>query len=151
MVRSTIRSTQCSAHTKQGDQCRRWSVAGATVCIVHGGAAPQVRRKAEERIRELVNPALARIARLIGDDAEPGAESEAVSLAAARDILDRAGYGATHKLDARIEGDVQIREVSELDRRIDALLGRMAQLDDSGESPPGVAARGEAEPADPAG
>jgi hypothetical protein len=35
-----------------GEQCRRNAVAGAVVCLSHGGAAPQVRAKASERLLE---------------------------------------------------------------------------------------------------
>lgn len=62
---------------------------------MHGGSAPQVRAKAEERIKALAEgPALARIAVLIDKG-----ESDTVRLAAARDILDRAGYGARQRID----------------------------------------------------
>jgi hypothetical protein len=53
---------------------------------MHGGAAPQVRKKAEERIRELVHPAIDTLSALLE------AEGESVALGAAKDILDRAGY-----------------------------------------------------------
>jgi len=85
--------TICAAHRTNGDPCRLHAVTGARVCQVHGGRAPQVKAKAEDRIRDLVDPSLNRIARTIGDDANP-----ALALAAARDILDRAGYKATEKI-----------------------------------------------------
>jgi hypothetical protein len=140
---------RCVGHNRDGSPCGSWALTGTSVCRMHGGAAPQVKRKAEERIRELVNPALALIAEIL----ETGRAEDlpaSVSLTAARDILDRAGFGATHRLDARIEGDIHVREISELDRRIEGLLGRMEELDTAGEGPLGLAARGEAEPADPA-
>lgn len=47
----TIPAVKCSATAKRsGHRCRRWAIAGATVCQVHGGAAPQVQRKAAERV-----------------------------------------------------------------------------------------------------
>lgn len=40
---------KCSGHT--GDQpCKAWSIKGGTVCIAHGGKAPQVRAKAAIRV-----------------------------------------------------------------------------------------------------
>ena len=42
---------QCSAMAKSSQQrCRQRAVLGATVCVVHGGRAPQVRQKARERV-----------------------------------------------------------------------------------------------------
>lgn len=43
---------QCAAHTSAGGQCRRQAVKGATVCHVHGGAAPQVKAAAARRLAE---------------------------------------------------------------------------------------------------
>ena len=41
----------CTATAKAtGARCRRSPVAGATVCVVHGGAAPQVKAAAKERL-----------------------------------------------------------------------------------------------------
>jgi hypothetical protein len=67
---------------------------------MHGGLAPQVLAKAEERIRALAEgPAITRIAHLIDH-----AENESVSLAAARDMLDRAGFSAKQRHE--LAGDV---------------------------------------------
>jgi hypothetical protein len=42
---------QCVAHSKRtGEPCRQRAIAGATVCRVHGGATPQVRRAAARRL-----------------------------------------------------------------------------------------------------
>ena len=83
----------CAAHRTNGEPCSAYARHGARVCVVHGGRAPQVKAKAEDRIRDLVDPSLNRIARTIADDQNP-----ALALAAARDILDRAGYKATEKI-----------------------------------------------------
>jgi hypothetical protein len=41
---------QCHAKAKgTGKQCQRPAIRGGNVCWHHGGAAPQVRRKADER------------------------------------------------------------------------------------------------------
>jgi hypothetical protein len=43
--------TQCSARAKStGERCRCSAIRGGTVCHKHGGSAPQVKRKARERI-----------------------------------------------------------------------------------------------------
>jgi hypothetical protein len=125
MSRPTLR-VRCTAHSSRtGEPCRRWASHGTNVCTSHGARAPAVKRKAEERIRELVNPALAALARLIGDaDLDrAGAESEAVRLQAARDILDRAGYSATQKV--KIDGELIVE--TETDRAIREDLRALAQ------------------------
>ena len=46
------RGRRCSAHAKHsGEQCQNFAIVGGTVCMNHGGATPQVRGKANERIR----------------------------------------------------------------------------------------------------
>lgn len=43
---------QCKAKKKNGEQCQAWAIRGGTVCRVHGGMAPAVQRKAQERIEK---------------------------------------------------------------------------------------------------
>lgn len=77
---------RCTAHKKNGEQCRRWAIRGGTVCTHHGGRAPAVRARARQRLDEAAD----RMAKQLLGIAE-SAESEAVKLAAVRDALDRAG------------------------------------------------------------
>jgi len=51
---------------------------------MHGGSAPQVKLSAQERIREMVAPALVELERIMNQ-----ADSDAVKLQAVKDILDR--------------------------------------------------------------
>lgn len=44
--------SRCSARTSAGEPCRRYAMAGATVCPTHGGRAPQVRKAAHQRLAE---------------------------------------------------------------------------------------------------
>src|SRR5688572_14527001 len=90
---------QCKAHRKNGERCTRIPIIGGTVCIMHGGKAPQVKMAAEERIKALVDPAITQLARLIDD-----ADSDAVKLSAVKDALDRAGYKPTEKRETKHEG-----------------------------------------------
>lgn len=63
---------RCTARSKRsGERCKRAPVPGATVCAMHGGAAPQVQAAAERRQQETA--AAAAIASLIPrlDDATP--------------------------------------------------------------------------------
>lgn len=44
---------KCTARSKQsGQRCKRWPVPGGTVCVSHGGKAPQVQAAAEQRQQE---------------------------------------------------------------------------------------------------
>ena len=48
---------RCRATSKASrQQCKRGSIPGGTVCHKHGGSAPQVKRKAEERLADLIDP-----------------------------------------------------------------------------------------------
>ena len=55
MTRNAIvwkqRCTAVSSRT--GEPCRRWAIVGGSVCAVHGGTAPTVRAKAQERALEV--------------------------------------------------------------------------------------------------
>ena len=83
---------KCKAKAKStGKPCRRDAIAGGTVCQVHGGAAPQVKRKAAERLRALVHPAIDRLEKTIEDECHPQ-----TALAAARDVLDRVPETSRH-------------------------------------------------------
>ena len=88
---------QCKAKSKQSKKrCRKQAIDGGTVCAMHGGKAPQVKRKAAERLRELEHPAIDRIAKTIEN--QDGDVPHAVSLTAARDILDRTGHKPPDKI-----------------------------------------------------
>lgn len=117
---------QCSATAKRtGRQCEQDAIRGGTVCWKHGGAAPQVRRKADERIQAMVFPALARINALIGDveRGRAGAESEAVALAAAREALGMAGYGPVQRVE--VSGEMTVK--SPIDVELEDLAEKMRE------------------------
>lgn len=62
---------QCTAHSKQTKKrCLRPPILGGTVCRYHGGGCPQVKRKAAERLADLIDPdrALREMARLAYSD-----------------------------------------------------------------------------------
>lgn len=100
--------TICVAHrSTDGAPCRAHAINGGRVCVVHGGKAPQVVFAAEERIRALVAPSLDRIQRTIADNDNPQ-----LALAAARDILDRAGYKATEKVQTDGRTIIEIEYIS---------------------------------------
>ena len=81
---------QCRATSKQsGLRCKKPPIPGAVVCNTHGGKAPQVQKKARERLLEAADAAAAKLAELVSSD------DEAVALRAATALLDRSGHGPT--------------------------------------------------------
>lgn len=80
---------RCSATVRStGLQCKRAAIKGGSVCTTHGGNAPQVKKKAKERLLELVDPALAALHKVL---ANPDTE-DAVKVRASLGILDRTGF-----------------------------------------------------------
>lgn len=100
---------RCRAHNSAGNSCAAWAVRGAVVCVKHGGAAPQVKRAARERLQALVDPAITRLEILIQD------ESPGVALQAVKDVLDRAGYKAVERTESTVLNAFTLR----IDRGID--------------------------------
>ena len=85
---------RCTARSKQTAQrCKRPAILGGRVCYIHGGAAPQVRRAARERLAMLVDPAITRLGELIAQTDFPS-----TAYAAAKDVLDRTGFKPTDKV-----------------------------------------------------
>ncbi len=76
---------RCTARAKgTGERCKRRPIPGGTVCVKHGGGAPQVQFVAEERLKALQPPAVRKLAHWIDQDEFP-----TVSLGACKDVLDR--------------------------------------------------------------
>jgi hypothetical protein len=73
----------CTAKRSNGTPCRQYAIRGCNVCVTHGGAAPQVRRAAALRLASLIDPAIGVLSKSMKS------KSESISLAAARDVLDR--------------------------------------------------------------
>ena len=49
---------RCTATAKStGERCQNAAIKGGAVCRVHGGSAPQVRQKADERLEEMAETA----------------------------------------------------------------------------------------------
>lgn len=74
----------CTATNRQGKRCGKSPIPGGRVCRMHGGAAPQVKAKAQERLMALQHPAIDRLTQLIAQQEFPS-----VAIAAVRDVLDR--------------------------------------------------------------
>lgn len=90
--------TLCSARRRNGSPCGNRPMMGTTVCRMHGGAAPQVRRRAEQRILEASDKAAYTLVQLMQD---PNT-SDAIKLAAARDLLDRASLTGKQELSVAV-------------------------------------------------
>lgn len=89
----------CSARRTNGDPCKRPPIKGATVCRAHGGAAPQVRAKAQVRLLMASDLAAKKLIELMSSAKVP----DAVKLTAARDLLDRANVVGTQQVEIRAE------------------------------------------------
>lgn len=105
---------ECGAKTSDGDPCKNPPMLGGKRCRMHGGAAPQVKAKAQERLLEGVPKMLRMLKQLASDEAIP----PAVRLAAIKDWLDRAG------IDRKIEVEVTSSSFEQL------IAGAIATLDD---------------------
>lgn len=74
----------CTATNRRGTRCGKEPILGGTVCRMHGGAAPQVRAAALERLKQYQDRALDRLFSLVEQQAYPSTAYQAV-----RDVLDR--------------------------------------------------------------
>ena len=89
---------KCHAKNRAGGPCGHYAAHGQTVCHLHGAKSPQALKKAEERMRDLVHPAISSLTRLI-DQAD---------FAATRYVLDWAGFKAAVQLESSGETTVRV-------------------------------------------
>jgi hypothetical protein len=82
---------RCNATRPNGSRCKREAENGAAVCNEHGAAAPQVRRRAAERLIMSADHAAQMLVRMMEDTEVPFG----VRAKIAQDLLDRAGLIAT--------------------------------------------------------
>jgi len=90
--------TRCSA-VRGGRRCRKGTIPGGTVCNTHGGAAPQVRRRAKLRALQLLDPALGQLARIIANPSDQRTALAAIKLVAELNGMGRAA-------NSEVSGDV---------------------------------------------
>ena len=98
---------QCTAKAKStGNQCKKDAIPGTNVCHVHGGNAPQVRKKAQERLDEMADETTASVQQNIRDLQKEYARAETPEEKIAilgeirqswKIVLDRTGHGPTEK------------------------------------------------------
>ena len=103
----------CSAKTQSGRACHAQAVAGATVCRVHGGSAPQVIAAAKMRLIMASDPAAARVVQM----ALSRRQKPADVLAACREILNRAGVVAPAETTSSADTGVLWEELIQIHRR----------------------------------
>jgi hypothetical protein len=100
------RGNRCSAKSKRsGKPCTMPAIAGGTVCRMHGGAAPQVRQAALERLMAYQDRAIDRLFGLVEQEAYPSTAMQAV-----KDVLDRT-MGKPHEsvsLTGKDDGPLEI-------------------------------------------
>jgi hypothetical protein len=82
---------RCNGTLQSGKRCRREAIEGSVVCEIHGGAAPQVRRRAAERLIMTADQAAQMLVKMMEDTEVPFG----VRAKIAQDLLDRAGLIAT--------------------------------------------------------
>lgn len=120
----------CQARSKRtGDPCTNAPIAGSVVCRMHGGAAPQVLRKAQERIVMAQDDAASNLVKWMSDESVPLTERRKCAEA----LLNRGGNAPGQRLEvsvdtapwqALIEGIVSevpdggIRTLGSMDRKV---------------------------------
>lgn len=121
-----IKSIRCTFMKPDGVQCRRYAIAGGTVCTAHGGNLPAVKAKAAERIDEAKRAVLDLVPRAVerlGELME--SPSDNVALKAASEVLDRAGYVVVRRTE-----ELKVKTGAEVDRVLADLL--RSRLQDGG-------------------
>lgn len=107
---------------------------GAAVCHKHGGSAPQVRRKAAERIANAADVAVLQIMALMQNPDTPAQ----IKLAAAKDLLDRADVTGKTKIEVEAKAPWEVLLdgiVAELPTGADGMRAYPA-LDQTMDEPP---------------
>lgn len=90
---------KCIARKRDGTPCGQSPLTGSVVCRMHGGSAPQVLRKAQERIVMAQDDAASLLVKWMNDDAVPWA----VRVKAAEGLLNRGGNAPGQRLEVSLD------------------------------------------------
>lgn len=93
-VKPETRAHRCKAIRKNGQRCLKAAIDGAVVCRTHGGAAPQVKKRARARLENAADLMAQKLLGIAIDEKTP----VTVRLKAIRDALDRAGLKPTTEI-----------------------------------------------------
>lgn len=88
----------CTARRTNGQPCSNFAITGANVCRTHGGAAPQVRAKAQVRILMASDLAASKLIEMLSSPKV----ADNIKLAAAKDLLDRANLAGTQNIEVGV-------------------------------------------------
>lgn len=91
--------TVCTATRRDGSQCTNFAIKGATVCRMHGGSAPQVRRAAQVRLLMQADNLMGALLKIALNEKLPVQHR----LVAIRDGLDRANLAGTQNVEVTVE------------------------------------------------
>lgn len=84
----------CTAKRSNGQPCANFAINGSHVCRIHGGAAPQVRARAQVRILMASDLAARKLIEMLSNPRV----ADNIKLAAAKDLLDRANLAGTQNI-----------------------------------------------------
>lgn len=70
---------KCAGHNRFGEPCGNYPIEGGVVCRSHGGSAPQVKRKAEERIAMAKDDAAWLLVQFMADENVPYSERRRIA------------------------------------------------------------------------
>ncbi|MCV7220098.1 hypothetical protein [Mycolicibacterium elephantis] len=86
---------RCVGTNAKGERCRKFAIAGSTVCRTHGGSTRHVVNKARVRVEMASNRLMGKLIEVAFDDTKPAA----VQLDAIKDSLNRAGLKPREQLE----------------------------------------------------
>ncbi|WP_139344488.1 hypothetical protein [Rathayibacter sp. VKM Ac-2630] len=105
-------AAQCRSKKRNGEPCSKKAIKGGVVCRSHGGHLPVVKAKAQQRMQELVLPALAELGVILLDPTTATPDRlRAIAL-----LLDRTGHGP--KSEVSIEAKPYERIMSTIYRQV---------------------------------
>jgi hypothetical protein len=132
-------AVKCGKKKRNGKPCEAWAIEGGSVCRMHGGGAPQVKRSAALRLAMMVDPALEVLLRTVRQK-----KDKKLAFAAAQDVLNRNGYKSYDEIKIKGSGPEEATEMNQNDPR-ERILSRIAQMADpkpEGGSSPGSDGQG---------